>query len=910
LSVANARLAINGIVGHTTVRGGRVQAWYRVSPVGWEYRPDAEREQRIISTADGYSQLVGRWLHLRVTTRPWSVRDWARAHDRTAQDPLPVWPEHLIALQRQLGGQSLATKETYLGVDVPSTASSRLRELYAAPMRAVGAMPRRMARQTVRDTMPAIVATDEVMARTGFAARPVEPREMEWLLHRSVSLGLPAPLTLGAVDAPDWDADDLGEFTDEVQWAPEPFGRTVTVAGEHKGEPIERHVCVLTLGRMSEMEIPGSSEPWLQRLDRLPFPVEVSARIFVEDDVAVRTAMRKAIQKVRAQTHHYEVEHAEPAPQELARQGARALAIEAELTAGLAGLASRTRSWVRLAVSGESPRDARDRAEEVRKLYSPQVTVHRPLDQYRVGREFIPGEPMGASAHVRRMPVVTLAAAMPNATAQWGDRHGIPLGETAGTSVQAAVLDFWDATEHNESGLCVVSAGLGGGKTNLVGWIVYCAAVAGVPFDVLDPSGRLQALEKLPELKGRCRVVDLLDGEPGVLAPYRVVADPVREHYPDPEEFSRRLRNAQDARRELAQATLHQLAPHKMAEHELTEVALLEAIAAVRPVREASLIQVVEALERLDADADHELAAHGRRLAKFYRQVASTGPGRLLFAAGYTSDYGADPADGPILTVYSLRGLAIPDDGASRSLGLAERLALCLLSNAAWLTTRRMYFGHPDERKGVAIDEARVLRRVSTGRALMEAVSADSRKHNTVAFIIDQLPSKLVELGLPNLASMAFMGRLTDPREQAAAIEFLPGIRPGEGYESIFGTLSAAAKRASDADVATLPVHDNATAPDSADAVETVATKGRTNESREFIARDWRGQVEKIAVVLESHPHVQQALDSTSRSARVRRTREKHDSVLADVVALADEVVRAEEEGSAEVLPVTAYQEA
>ena len=57
----------------------------------------------------------------------------------------------------------------------------------------------------------------------------------------------------------------------------------------------------------------------------------------------------------------------------------------------------------------------------------------------------------------------------------------------------------------------------------------------------------------------------------------------------------------------------------------LTEVALLEAIAAVRAGRTASLIQVVEALERLDADADPELAAHGRRLAKFYRQVAGRG---------------------------------------------------------------------------------------------------------------------------------------------------------------------------------------------------------------------------------------------------------------------------------------------
>ena len=177
----------------------------------------------------------------------------------------------------------------------------------------------------------------------------------------------------------------------------------------------------------------------------------------------MRTAMRKSIQKIRAPSPALRG-GARGARAASARQAAKALAIEGELTTGLAGLATRSRSWIRLAVSGDDARTARERAEQVRDLYTPQINVHRPLDQYKVAREFIPGEPMAATAHVRRMPVVTLAAAMPNATAQWGD-HGIPLGETAGTSVQAAVLDFWDAPEHNESGLCVVSAGLGGGKT-------------------------------------------------------------------------------------------------------------------------------------------------------------------------------------------------------------------------------------------------------------------------------------------------------------------------------------------------------------------------------------------------------------------------------------------------------------
>lgn len=891
------KLTLSGIVGHCTVTGGSVQAWYRLATFGWEYRPDSERETRIITTADGYSQLVGRTLHLRVTTRPWSVRDWARAHDRDAQDPLPGWSDHLIALQSQLSGQSLASKETYMGVSIPTTTAANLRALYAGPARAAGVMPARQARETVRALLPAITTTDEVMARTGFAARPVSTREMEWLMHRSVGLGLPAPLTLGAVSDPEWTGDDLPEFTDAVQWEPVPFARTMAVSGEYDAQTVQRQVCVLTLGRMADMEIPGASEPWLQRLDRLPFPVEVSARIKIESDEAVRQSMRKTLQKIRAQRHHYESDHQEPAPPQLSRQADKALGIEDELTAGLAGLATRSRSWVRIAVSAKDSRDARQRADQVRDLYSPAISVSRPIDLYSVAREFIPGEPKGSTAHTRRMPVTTLAAAMPNATAQWGDHHGIPLGETAGTSVRAAVLQLWDATEHNESGLCVISAGLGGGKTNLMGWIVYCSTMSGIPFDVLDPSGRLQALAELPELAGRCRVVDLLDGEPGVLGPYRVIADPSTEHYPDPEEYKTRVNEAQDARRELARATLEQLLPQQMAGNENTEVALLQAVGAVKPNTTASLISVVEQLERLDADDDPELAIHGRRLGKFFREVALTGPGRLLFMAGYQNDYGTGGGEQatPILTVYSLRGLSIPDSddtSSSRGLRLGQRMALCLLSNAAWLTTRRMYFGHKDQRKGVAIDEARVLRRVSTGRALMDAAAADSRKHNSVVMIADQTASKLVELGLPNLCSMAFMGRLTDPREQAAALEFLPGIEPGHGYEAILGGLSAAAKRAGELDApdevdAPGPDADTAAAGPVSDALvdggEATAPIGRTNESREFIARDWRGQVEKIAIVLNSHPHVQRALNTTPGGKGRRGRRRLHTDVMAEV---------------------------
>ena len=68
--------------------------------------------------------------------------------------------------------------------------------------------------------------------------------------------------------------------------------------------------------------------------------------------------------------------------------------------------------------------------------------------------------------------------------------------------------------------------------------------------------------------------------------------------------------------------------------------------------------------------------------------------------------------------------------------------------------------------------------------------------------------------------------------------------------------------------------------------------------------------------MLESHPHVQEALDSTSRSARVRRSRDRGGDALAEVIRLAQDVSQAVDEeipvdvGPELDEPTTAFQEA
>jgi hypothetical protein len=56
-----------------------------------------------------------------------------------------------------------------------------------------------------------------------------------------------------------------------------PYGSTVKLVNRMTGE--ERHVAVLTVGRMEPLDIPERHEPWLHFHERLPWPMELSSRV-------------------------------------------------------------------------------------------------------------------------------------------------------------------------------------------------------------------------------------------------------------------------------------------------------------------------------------------------------------------------------------------------------------------------------------------------------------------------------------------------------------------------------------------------------------------------------------------------------------------------------------------------------
>lgn len=860
------KIALRSIAGHVARTSETTTAWYRLPPQRWSFRSDSTRIELIQAIAGQYAELQGRWLHIRVTSRPYPIAEWAVAHHRQAgADRLPdvpgaqSWNDFVVGEQQQLHGHSMLEKEVYVGVEVRRRGAADVLVERAEPLLRKVAPKLLDAELMALDTE--ISYLDNLMAGRGMQARPATPLEMRWLLQRSCMLGLPAPDGLAGVGDGVWDGTDIAAFTDgATAWCEDPYAPTVTVRGRTgKAADVERHVAVLSVGLMQPQDIPRSELPWMVRTDALPFQIEWSARIYVRTPEEVQSELTRNMAKVTSQVRHYSDEHGLEPPQSLARQFARAHDIDDELSGTWGPLNTRVRGWWRIAVSGASRTEALQRAQQVVDLYKPKVAIEHPEAQYALYREFIPGEPLASQAYQRRGSVQWAAAAVPAAAAEVGDRRGILLGETASTSRRPVAWDPWASQELRDgSGLTALVAGLGGGKSFLGAGIVYKTLRAGAYWTVLDPSGPLAALCELPELRPYAKAINLLQAEPGTLNPYRVVPEPRKEFFAgsaDPEgEYRRERSRAAAERRRLCLDVLKGILPYELAHKPETDIVLMHAVRATggSPLNHPGLV-----IDRLKSHPNEDLVQHSHAVYEFLDEARDRL--ELLIPRSPESDPYRNMREDHRLTVLTMPGLILPHQGQPRQDWTdTEALGVELLSLAAWLTQRRVYSGDSSytartgrawkhARKGVWIDEAFFLSDVPTGRALMNRFTRDSRKWNVRVLLSSQIPGDLLKIdGFSSLLDSVFVGSLDDAQVQADALRLLR-VPQGAGYERVLSQL--AGRRA------------------------TANKRGDEGEPRQFIFNDGAGGIERIRIDF-SGPHLaqlRQALNTTPNSKSVTK---------------------------------------
>ena len=828
-------LGLTEIAGHLTFTHTAVTAWYALPEVRWAFRPDADREAMIIAMAEQYAGLAGFRLHLRRTSRPFAVDEWARGVDHNTAHPLPdvsgapTWGDHLVGAQRHLLSMNHAEGQTFLGISfarrtLGDTFSERIGGLFRRS--GSGEAERKRWARTVEQF-------DEVLGAFGMRGRRAAPIELEWLLYRSVALGMSPPTMLSAAGGRgEWQRGDILALTEQIERFRSPYGATTRLVNRLTGE--ERHVAVLTVGRMEPLEIPERHEPWLHFHERLPWPMEISSRVDVLGPGDSFRNLEHRLRMIRSQQLDY-AEHGMDAPPELERLAQRALVLGDEMTTGLPLDSSRVHGWHRLAVSGADREECLERTRRVIQLYQRElrISLQHPKGQDALAREFIPGEPLAHTGYLRRMPVKLLAAAVPQAASTVGDRRGDLIGRTAGTSRRPVFLDLHFPMEVRErSGLAVFVAEPGGGKSTLLGALGYLAARRGVQVTLLDPSGPLARLCQLPELRPFSRVLNLTGSEQGTLAPYALIPTPQRQHYAPgasgDQEFGIAVSNARAERRMLVQDICSMLVPPQVAREASTATALRHAVRTV-PAEETSTVDDI--VSCLQGSADSEAQELGNLLLDTAEM-----PLAMLF-------FGSPPpgtlADQAVLTVITMAGLRLPDLKIEREYWSAEeQLALPMLHTAHRLAVRRCYGGSMETRKLVGLDEAHFMEGWRSGRSFLIRLARDSRKWNLSALVASQNPKDILGLDVQNLVSTVFVGRIAEDQEIAAEALRLLRVPVDDGYEAVLASLS-----------------------------QTDAQSSSRLGFREFVMRDVDGRVQKIRVDVSWVPNLLDYLDTTPTGA-------------------------------------------
>jgi hypothetical protein len=823
-------LAISEIAGHLTFTQHAVTAWYWVPEVRWSFRPDAEREALLDAIAEQYAGLAGFRLHLRRTTQPFPAATWAQGVDQHTPRPLPnvdggtSWADHLVAAQKHLLGMNHAEGRTYLGVTFAR------RSIGDSWVEQIGRVFGRGVAKGERGKLDrAVEQFDEVLGAFGMRGRRATANELEWLLYRSVALCMdpPSPDTFSVAHG-QWDTGDLLALTEQIERYRTPYGSTTRLVNRITGE--ERHVAVLTVGRMEPLEIPERHEPWLHFHERLPYPMELSSRVDILGQSDSFRNLEQRLRMIRSQQLDYH-EHGMDAPPELERLAKRALVIGDEMTTGLPVDSARAHGWHRIAVAGDNREECLERARKVMALYNREmrVSLQHPKQQELLAREFIPGEPIANTGYLRRMPVKLLAAALPQAASTVGDRRGDFIGRTAGTSRRPVFLDLHFPMEVRErSGLAVFVAEPGGGKSTLLGALGYLAARRGVRVTLLDPSGPLARLAGMPELRPFSRVINLTGSEQGTLAPYALIPTPSRDEFGDgptgDREYDISVSNARAERRMLVQDICAMLVPPQVAREASTATLLRHAVRTVAAEETSTLEDIIACLRGLNEN-------EGKELANLLLDTAEMPLALLFFGSPPPGLLGSDAA----LTVITMAGLRLPDLKIEREYWSAEEsLALPMLHTAHRLAVRRCYSGDMHQRKLVGLDEAHFMEGWRSGRSFLVRLARDSRKWNLAALVASQNPKDILGLDVQNLVSTVMVGRIAEDAEIASEALRLLRVPTDVGYEAVLAGLSQA----------------------------DGGSSSRLGY-REFVVRDVDGRVQKIRVDVSYVEGLLSALDTT-----------------------------------------------
>lgn len=841
--LSRLQLSTSDIVGHLQLTRGGLWAWFQLGEQPWAFTSTAQRQVTHDAVTYRYTELAGRPIKIRSTSRPYPAYEFARSFDLDSPDRLPdvpgapSWDDLLEYSQRRVHDSSLDESQVMLGVWVRGAVKrDLLHALWALDQKPQGELAQ---------LLDEIAQVNDKVQGDGLRAVPLKPSQMAFLMHRSCAPGVPAPVHAGAAGR-SWYPDDILAFTDPVEWHHSPLGRTVEVVADYAGNRVRRHVAVVSMGRMPARNFPEDGhDPWMLAAEKLPFPVEwsVSGRVLKQTELA-ETSEFEQNRAVNIAAHY--AEHAELLPPAVDRAIAESRETHDQVTEGDARDGVRFLGPIRAAVYAPTEDECMARVRKLIDFYGEKhrIELVHTKGQAAKLREFIPGEPWSMSGYQRRLPAAYLAAAMPHVATSAGTPTGPYVAYTLSTSRRAVRHDGHYGPERlNTPGLTPIVAEPGAGKSTLTGALAFISARRGEPTVVLDPSGPLGALCDMrefdaprPGLPRTAQRLDLMHSPAGTLAPWQLVPEPRAEDFADSRDPARDFERAQSRaaaeRKQLAADAFRMVLPTVLLRNPDTDSVIREAI---RRMGGGPRVNARTVLPILDSLND----PHAVRIGRELRDAAEFPLGELLFPGASEDEVEAGSAGDATLVVISMPGLVIPDASVEpEQWSNEERYAMPLLHLASFFTTRFLYSRPRNQRKNAFLDENHFMGQWGSGRAMFVRLSRDSRKIDAAVYAASQHPQDHLSIGrIDALMGAAFVGRLEDPDVAREATKLL---RCPPEYASTVTRLSPKPP----------PGHEGSA------------------DTGEFLYRDPLGRVNKIKIDLDWYPGLRQVLTTTPEQHR------------------------------------------
>ncbi|MBI4939513.1 MAG: hypothetical protein HY830_02055 [Actinobacteria bacterium] len=845
-----APLAARAIRGHLLAEPTGVWAWFALSPTRHYFADPSEREAHRAQLAARWADLVGHRIHLRITEHPYAYATWAKWYMRrteTTRLPDPrtgeSFEDMVTAMQERIRDLGLTVPAAYLGVRIetrrPLTGQD-LEKLLAAGRTATN-LP---ADATIPSGIPLGVrgeagssspnasgsngsgrwgrkgkgqdadgeeaagyrGLDERLAevartldrvsasvsRPGLSGMRMSARGLAWLVNSSLTPGMPvAPESLDAATA-GWDPDTVEEFTAPVHATCEPYAPAVQVRAVRGGAERTVWASVATLSRTPERALDDVRHPLFAWTRTLDYPVQWSAVWDVVDGADLGKEATRVREHLDDQIDHL-VEQGKKPQRRLLRLKDHAARVEDERTSPFPDTRVRLVGQTRALVLGDSLEQAVERRDAfVKAAVAAQGALFAAhAGQWQTLREFVPGEAAAPTGFVRTIPGGLAATFGPSVATRVGDTAGPYSGYVTRTAATPFHFHPQDGPEHGRSGLQLIIATLGSGKSYVGAGTFELAVREGQHCGALDPAGKMRELLRLEHLHGQVRDMDLQHATNGLFIPWRQIPDPdereftvARTEVPAGEDGDLAYRIAADA----AQARYEQAVQAASEERRSLAVELFMSRLPAQVSEDNPYARLVVRAGVNAAGGDYDtdpwaavdaMSREGKDGTVFARMITESAAGlggRLVLPPKGWRETATDMLSDCI--IITARNLPIPTPGVPRRQWTeGEQFAAGMTRAASWYLTRMMY-GSGQTPKFINLEEAGDIGGDESIRGLAARASLHTRKSNTALLLAVQNPLKIEQIDpeIGNLVGTTFIGNLStgEAAQSALRIAGLP----------------------------------------------------------------------------------------------------------------------------------------